>query len=137
MESLWRRRSTVVSLLVAFVPTWTGWSIYQALDLDRRSGLGETRFLFGWWCSIAGFVAWYAGFRAHPPERALRDPSPLDLNLFAAPSRPTFAASPSTTPWLAVFALAATALAIVTGVRSFTRATTIDPIFAAPERVCN
>ena len=59
METFWSRRSTVVFLLVAFGPSWIGWSIYQALELDRRSALGETLFLFGWSCSVAGFAAWY------------------------------------------------------------------------------
>ena len=35
---------------------------------------------------------------------------------------------------LAIFALAATALVIVTGAHSFTKASTLDPILPAPER---
>jgi membrane protease YdiL (CAAX protease family) len=49
----------LVFLLVAFGPSWVGWSIYQALHLDRQSALGATLFLFGWSCSFAGFAAWY------------------------------------------------------------------------------
>jgi membrane protease YdiL (CAAX protease family) len=59
MDKFWSRRSTVVFLLVAFGPSWLGWSIFQALHLDRRSALGETLFLFGWSCSVAGFAASY------------------------------------------------------------------------------
>jgi hypothetical protein len=36
-----------------------GWSIYQALDLDRSTALGETLYLSAWFCSFAGFIAWY------------------------------------------------------------------------------
>jgi membrane protease YdiL (CAAX protease family) len=59
LDTFWRRRSTVAFLVVAFGPSWIGWSIYHTLELDRRSALGETLFLFGWSCSVAGFVAWY------------------------------------------------------------------------------
>jgi membrane protease YdiL (CAAX protease family) len=59
MGSFWSRRSTVVFFLVAFVPAWIGWSIYQALRLDRSTALGEGLYLSAWFCTFAGFVAWY------------------------------------------------------------------------------
>jgi hypothetical protein len=127
MGSFWRRRSTVVLPIVAFVPGGIGWSIYQTLDLDRSTALGEALYLSAWRCSLAGFIAWYVEGGAPAvrklARRCVRFRVPLRwwLVVLALPLFPDVDVRGLAFNYvrLGIFALTAALLVIATGTRSF------------------